>query len=443
MINASNRLAHLLLLSALASAVTVGVSGCFSDSGSPSALRPTAAGSLGPAPAKPPTQKPNEIWTGSWAAAPQPQRAGSAIQNQTILEFVHISTGGAQLRVHLSNAFGSGPVQLGSVHVGIRQSARSIVSGSDRVVTFQASPTVTIPAGAEIASDPVALAMPDLGDLALSIYVENAVESPTIHVMGLESTLLSKPGNFTDPNLDFPLESTVQTGFFLSRVDVLKPTSKCAVVTLGDSITDGVGSDVDSDTRWPDFLARRLIQHSIEMGVLNEGIGYNKILSDQSDLGQPSESALKRFSRDVLNQTHVCYLVILEGINDIGQTPEGTDATAYVAQLIAADQKMIDLAHQNGIKVIGATLTPIGLSGYGTPTHELMRTMLNQWIRKGGAFDDVADFDAASRDPVNQDQLYDDYDSGDHLHPNDQGYEAMADAIDLSLLKMTALKNRR
>jgi lysophospholipase L1-like esterase len=325
--------------------------------------------------------------------------------------------------------------------VALRDKEASIIANSSRPLMFNGNTAVTIPPGVEMVSDPVALTVPPFADLAIDVYLPDdtaAMKSPiTTHAASWQTNFVSKPGNHVGtPNL--PVATTTQyrradgvptsSWFFLSRVEVVAPAQTRAVVTIGDSITDGTHSGIDTNNRWPDHLAKRLAQQNIKMSVLNIGIGGNRLLGDGNGL-----NALARFDRDVLGQPGVTHLIVLEGINDIGFVGDKPNPSA--ADLIAAHQQIIERARAHGIKVIGATLTPFEGAFYYTLQGEAKRKALNDWIRTGKMYDAVVDFDAVIRDPSHPTKALAKYDSGDHLHPNPAGYAAMANAIDLALLK--------
>jgi lysophospholipase L1-like esterase len=383
-------------------------------------------------------------WVGTWTASPQPVWAPDFLApakvprnlwNQTVRELAHVSIGGSKLRLLLTNEYTNYPVTLGSVHAAISEKGAAIVPGSDRTVTFGGKPQVTIPPGAPALSDPIDLVVPPLSDVAVSIFVPEVTPIETMHWEGRQTAYIVTGDKAAEQ--DIKPESTMTAKVFLSEIFVDAQPGARAVVTFGDSITDGDGSTVDANTRWPDNLARRLSDRKI--AVLNEGISGAKVLSDRMGV-----NALARFERDVLGQPHVEIVTMMMGINDIGW-PDSVLAPAdkmpTADQVIAGHQQIIARAHLHHLRIIGATLTPFEdtfrgtpLFGYYSEDKEKVRQAVNTWIRESGAYDAVADFDAVVRDPANPRHIKAEFDSGDHLHPNDAGYVAMADSIDLGAL---------
>ena len=372
---------------------------------------------------------PASRWVGTWTASPQAASRPVALNGQTIRQIVHVSIGGTQVRVRISNAYGADSLLVGAARVGRHSNGASIVSGSDRVLTFNGAESTTIPAGALAISDPVHLRVPDRGDLAVSLYIPGNQLAATEHSLGLQATFISPGGDFSGAET-LPTATTTQSFYFLTGVEVDRSTQSVAIVTLGDSITDGLHSTADSNKRWPDRLAERLHRQKggSKVAVLNAGISGNRILHDKE-----GTSASARLDRDVLAQSGVRYLIVLEGINDIG-----FPGSPAAGEIIAGHVQIVARAHAMGLKVYGGTLTPFhaflpGLS-YSSDG-EAKRQAVNHWIRTSKAYDAVIDFDKVLRDPRNPATLRPAYDSGDNLHPNDAGYQAMADAIDLSLFK--------
>ena len=361
--------------------------------------------------------------------------------NQTLRQIVRVTIGGARLRVVLSNTFGTVPLTIGAAQVGLRERDAAIVPRSNRILTFSGDAATAVPAGAILVSDPVDLAVPDGAELAIDLYLPGdtaASGSPlTTHAASWQTNYVSPPGNHAGA-VTMPVQTTTayrrsdglagSTWFFLTRVEVMAPAQAGAIVTLGDSLTDGTASMIDTNNRWPDHLARRLAKAGIRKAVLNAGIGGNRILNEGN-----GPSALSRFDRDVIAQPGVTHLIVLEGINDIGQAREKPSPSA--ADLIRAHTQMIERAHARGIRVLGATLTPFEGANYWTAEGESKRQALNAWIRTSRAYDAVVDFDAAVRDPSHPTKMRAQYDSGDHLHFTPAGYEAMANVVDLAMFR--------
>ena len=387
-------------------------------------------------------------WVATWGASPAPQLADAAqmraakleFDNQTLREIVHTSVGGDMARVRLSNAYGKETVEIGAAHVAIRSQGSAIAAGSDRALTFGGRPNISIPPNALVLSDPVKLAAPAGGDLAISIFLPNATTGAGIHYSAQQTSYIG-PGDLSAA-ASIPEAATLTSWVFLTGVDVLAPESASTLVAFGDSITDGARSTVDANNRWPDILAARLRTHggAKKIGVLDAGIGGNRILHDPAANVRFGVNALARFDRDVLAQAGVRYVIVLEGINDLGHAGTSAPASETVSaeDLIAGLKQMIERAHEKGIKIFGATLTPFEgalNSDYFTPEKEAKRKAINEWIRTSRAFDGVIDFEKAVRDPKNPSRVLPAFDSGDHLHPGDAGYKAMGEAIDLALFK--------
>jgi lysophospholipase L1-like esterase len=358
----------------------------------------------------------------------------TTVTNQTVRMILRTSIGGRRARVKLANAFGSSPVTVGAAHLARRATGSSIAPDSDRRLTFAGQQTFTMMPGVVVVSDPVDLDVPALGDLAVSLYFPGDTGSPTTHSTGLRPTYVSTEGDFAG-QAELPLAGTTQQYYWLSSVEVVASADAAAIVAFGDSITDGARSTPDTNNSWPALLAARLRANkaTANIAVVNEGIGGNRLFTDA--VGLAGVSALARFDRDVLSHPGVKWLMVLEGINDIGTlgaaTPPATPVTSDA--LIWVLRQIIARAHAHGIKVIGCTLTPYEGAGYARESGEVIRETVNRWIRTSGAFDAVVDFDAATRDPNNPKRLRPEFDPGDHLHPNDAGYTAMAAAVDLSL----------
>jgi lysophospholipase L1-like esterase len=381
-------------------------------------------------------------WIGSWAAAQQLVELGNALDSEdlrdlTLRQVVHLSLGGNEIRLRLSNRFGVNPLHLTAVHVArpLASSSGKIVAGSDKPVTFSGSPDVIIPAHADYLSDAVSFPVQTLSDVAITLYIDAAPAEQTGHP-GSRATSYLAHGDLVS-SLNLPGAKTVEHWYFIAGIDVPAPPKATSVVVLGDSITDGHGATTDGNDRWTDVLAQRLHAQPSpnNLAVLNEGIGGNHLLTD--GLGP---NALSRFDHDVLAQAGVRYAIILEGINDIGMLARAgevrpSEHNALVRRIIGAYEQMIALARTHDIKVIGGTVMPFGGSTYyhPAPASEADRQAVNQWIRTSGHFDAVIDFDKITRDPEHPDRLLPAFDSGDHLHPSPAGYAAMAQAVPLAL----------
>lgn len=392
-----------------------------------------------------------EHWVGTWAASPHAPSPGFQdfpsqiieFDNQTVRQIVRASVGGDRARIRLANTFGEIPLVIGAAHIALRDAEAHIVPDSDRALTFSGNPGITIPPGALALSDPVTLDILPLAELAVSVYLPEPTTSTTTHSLALQTNYVAPEGDVT-AEVDMPVDETMPSWVFLTGVDVAAADPTGVVVTLGDSITDGYGSTPETYRRWPDVLAERLATERDEpaMAVLNAGINGNRLLHD--DPGEPNlgfgPSALARLDRDVLARPGVTHLIVFEGINDIGLPLffGGADQAVSAAEMIGALRQIAERAHERGIVVLGATITPFGGSAYFTPEGEDTRQAVNTWIRSGGAFDAVLDFDAVVRDPNEPARLLAAYDTGDHLHMNDAGYTALADSIDLSLFVIPA-----
>lgn len=380
-------------------------------------------------------------WISSWTASPQtPREAGPAsFSNRTIRQIVHLSIGGNRLRLRLSNEFGSRPVLIGAASVATAGAGSAVASGNMLSVTFGGSKSIILTPGAPALSDPVALHAAPLSDVAVSLYLPDSTDVATVHQTGLQTAYVSATGDFTASS-EFPTVDRFVNRFFLTGVVVETDTPARAIVAFGDSITDGTNSTVNANARWPDVLSRRFKEAGISVAVLNEGIAGNRVLSDGAGV-----SALARFEREALSQPGVSHIVLFLGINDIGFPgtaiePRGIIRTAD--EIIAGYKQLIELAHLHAIKVIGSPLTPFENAfagrpneGYFTPDKEAKRLAVNDWIRTSGAFDGIIDFERAIADPRHPSAIAAVYDSGDHLHPNDAGYKAMGELIDLKLFQ--------
>jgi lysophospholipase L1-like esterase len=374
-----------------------------------------------------------EKWVGTWSTAPQLVETGNnppapGLSNNTLRQIVHVSIGGDSLRMRFTNEFSTSPVTLKSVHIALSTGGGAIDTTTDEAIYFNGMPEVTMAAGTAITSDPFQFALQPLTNVSITIYFGNTSPDVTGHP-GSRTTSYILTGNEIS-KADFSGAVTADHWYIINTIDVLAPESAAAVAVLGNSITDGRGSGTNKQDRWPDELARRLQDNpdTRQVAVLNEGIGGNCVL--RQCLGP---SAVSRFERDVLDQNGVKWLIILEGINDIGGA-FGSQGSAKVAQdLIAAFGQMIESAHAKDILVYGATLLPFGGSSYDSPDHQTAWQTVNDWIRNSGRFDAVIDLDSALRDPANPSRFLPEYDSGDHLHPSETGHHMMAEAVDLAL----------
>ena len=361
-------------------------------------------------------------WTGTWAVSPQ--SGGASFNQQTLRQIVHTSIGGTSARLQISNVFGGQALAIADVHIAVRSSGSSIVAGTDRVVTFGGQASMSVPAGAVAISDPIAFSVSALSDVAVSIYLPAGTGPSTYHQQGTATTYVAAGDVSGSGGLASP--QTTGSYYFLTNLDVQNPASQGAVVTLGASITDGVASSADSNRRWPNDLAVRLAQTGHQIGVLNQGISGNRLLVDGA-----GQSALNRFARDVLAQPGVQWVIFSDDpINDLGSTsPPPTSG-----QLIAGAQQLASLAHQHGVKFLCSTLTPYQGASYWTQQGETAREAFNAWVRSSGnGCDGVIDQDAATHDPANPSTYLPAYDSGDHLHPNEAGLQAIANAVNLAL----------
>jgi lysophospholipase L1-like esterase len=385
----------------------------------------------------------NVHWVASWGAAPD--STGRAFEAQTVRQVVRLSIGGTQVRLRLSNLFGKSPVTIGPVHVALHADGSAIKPGTDRPVTFGGKPNVTIAKGGEILSDPVPMAVSALQELAISLYLPMQTGPATRHNTAIQTAFIA-PGNVTTA-ASLPASEPDATRYFLTDVEVAADAQAGLLVAVGDSITDGVGSTDDRNARWPDALAARLQADPAlaSIAVVNAGISGNRILNDGFDpfIGP---SVLSRFDRDALNKPGVRWVLLMSGTNDISAATMLTRPQDKVTaqQIIEGMKKLIARAHARGIQVWGATLSP--RAGTKPPFYskigETQRYEVNEWIRTSGAFDAVIDFEKALRDPARPDALRAEYDSGDHLHPNDAGFRAMADSIDLSLFRRSMMTRK-
>jgi lysophospholipase L1-like esterase len=380
-------------------------------------------------------------WTGAWTTseiAPSPDSPvpnwSDGFDNQSLRQVIRVSRGGSTLRIRVSNVYGAAPLRLAGASIGRAGEGAAVLPGTMRPVLFGRSPSTVVPAGQEVASDAVALRVSPLERLTVTFYFAAPTGPATFHPFALATTYRAAGRHLFDP-APGTFGETSESSYYLSGVEVsgAHRGDRGAVVTFGDSITDGALSTPDADNRYPDELAERLVAAGRPIGVLNAGIGGNQVLADMPGLG---ERATARFERDALDQPGVRTVIVLEGINDLGfGALAGALPTAE--QLINGHRSLIRAAHARGVKVIGATILPFKgtiYPGYYTEAGEAVRDAVNDWIRTSGEYDAVVDFERAVADPADPDQIRPDYNGGDSLHPNDAGMRALAAAVDLNAL---------
>jgi lysophospholipase L1-like esterase len=379
-------------------------------------------------------------WITSWSASPQVGGPGTladrGFDNRTVREVIFASAGGDPIRLELTNTYGSTPLQVGRMTVAQADSQEpgtAAVLGPIHQVTFGGAASAVIPAGARLLSDPVAMRVQPFENLVVSVYLPDRTGPATMHFDAQQLNWVSTAGDHTADAGAGAFTTSTLSWYYLSGLVVRSADVAGSVVAFGDSITDGVGSTVGADSRWPNDLARRLdALGGPVLSVADEGIGGNRLLGGAGCCGASAEA---RFTRDALDQPGVRDVIVLEGINDIGVGLAHPGREKVSTDLIiAAYQRLIADAHARGLKIFGATILPYQGAGYFTAAGETIREQVNEWIRTSRAFDGVIDFDAVMSDPANPLRLNPIYDSGDHLHPNDAGYQAMADAINLQML---------
>ena len=371
-------------------------------------------------------------WTTSPSTLPTDETIDDVLENQTVRLIVHTSIGGEALRLRLSNIHGDRSLNIGAVSVASQASGAEIIPGSNRSITFSGQESITIPRWATVLSDPIEMDVPQSGNLAVSLYLPGNSGFVTTHALSNQTNYVSSTGDHTSKTV-LPVAEETSGWPFLTAIDVVARSPTRAIVTLGDSITDGWGSTDSANQRWPNHFAHRLYRdNSIhDYAIVNAGISGNRVTTEENmAFGQNLQA---RFQRDVLALSNVSHIVLLEGINDIGMSSR-TDDPIRADQIIAGYQQIITRAHARGIKIIGATLLPYEGAAYYTDSGNDVRMQVNNFIRSGGEFDGVIEFDKVVADPANPNRIRSDY-TEDNLHPNDAGYRAMADSIDLGLFR--------
>ena len=382
-------------------------------------------------------------WIGTWMASPQPvwgenfalpTKIPATVEDQTFRQIVRISLGGSRVRFVFSNIYGERPLKIGSATMALAGQDGAIKGDTIRTLTFGGKDLIVIPPGAPAISDPVNITVDAQARLVVSTYLPDETPLSTFHWEGREKAWFGR-GDLTR-SVDFQAIATTDARILLSDV-LVETENDGAVIVVGDSITDGNGATVDADARWPDFLAKRLVSHDV--AVLNAGISGARLLGNKMGV-----NAIARLEQDVFARPNVRAIIVLIGINDIswpGTAFARRETRPTAEAMISGYQQLISLAHAHNVRVIGATLTPFEGALTGTPfadyydaDKDALRQKVNRWIREGGAFDSVVDFDAALRDPSNPASLAPAFDFGDHLHPGDKGNHAMAQAVDLNAL---------
>lgn len=384
---------------------------------------------------------PTQRWITTWTTSNQSGEKPPSFSNQTIREIVHTTIGGSAVRLRLANTFGTRAVVLDAVYVGLQKEGAALVANSAQEVRFGGSPSISIPEGAEVLSDPVELMIGSEQNVTISLFSRGETGPATMHNSSFQTNYVSGRGNFASGESADGFKKTNESWYFLAAVEVLATAeTRGAVVALGDSITDGAAARSDRNERWTDVLGRRLLANHIDMAVLNAGISGNRVLTSSPCFGQ---NALARLGRDVLAQSGIESVILFEGTNDIGQpdtrtlenNPCLTRIQVSADEIVAGYQQIIARTHARGLKIFGATILPYQGYGAWTERGEAKRIAVNKWIRTSGAFDGVVDFDAALRDAANPARMATQFDSGDHLHPGPAGQEAMGNAVDLALFR--------
>jgi lysophospholipase L1-like esterase len=371
---------------------------------------------------------PRTGWVGIWGASPAPPSPNTKVfENQTVRQALRVSASATRLRIRFTNEYGRQPLKLGAATISLA-GPDGLPTGQPVAVTFGGQASTVIPPGAPMLSDPIDLPVQALGLVSVSTFFPEATGPCTCHVLGVQSVQISGPGDFTRGG--FTQAETITQRPFISAIEAVATTPTRAIITFGDSITDGYGSTVGANRRWPDILAERLRAANMNRSVVNEAISGNRVLSyGQAMFG---DAALARFDRDVLTVPNAGWLVVLEGVNDLGM---GGATPPSAETMIAGYRQIIERAHQRGLKVYLATILPYEGARYHTPAGDAIRRQINDWIRRGEGFEGTIDLDAAIRDPANLNKMRADLQSGDWLHPNDAGYKVMGEAVDLALFR--------
>ncbi len=384
-------------------------------------------------------------WVATWGAAPVPPGpamgpvpATPSFANQTLRQIVRISAGGERLRIRFTNEYGTHPLHIGAARIVRLDGHGAPESGTERTVRFGGQTSAVIPAESPLLSDPVDLPVAPLSSLSISLYLPQDTGPCTCHPAAMQTGFVAGPGDFTAGSS--PSQTTLRMRAFISGIEVESARPEKAIVAFGDSITDGVGSSMDQNRRWPDRLAERIAASRHGWGVVNMGISGNRVLDDGA-----GQSALARFDRDVLSVSGAAYVIVFEGVNDLGMSfghPQGPFAERFKAlrpaepataqAVIEGYRQLIARAHAKGLKIFGATIAPYEGASYYSAEGERQRQAINDWIRTSNTFDGVLDFDAVLRDPAQPSRMKTELQAGDHLHGSDAGYEAIARSIDLA-----------
>jgi lysophospholipase L1-like esterase len=405
----------------------------------------------------------SERWIGTWAAAPQDETSSppTIYRNQTLRLIVHISAGGKKVRIRVANTFGAETVVIGSAHIARRTAGADVDPSSDRSLSFAGKQSIRVAPHSAVISDGVEVDVPALSDVAVSLFFPESTSISTGHILAQQTNYVSAETGDATAATSFPVAKNITSWPFLTGIDVSASPAGAAVVAFGSSLTDGDGSTRDANRRWTDVLAERLQKNgATEVGVLNEGVIGNRLLSDTESPGQTGgplasayaalglhlgQAGVRRFESDVLGQSGVKYVVLALGVNDIlfpGSFIDSSQAVTSQA-LISGNRELIARAHKKGIRAIGSTIPPFehalfrspSFDQFYTPEKEKVRQEVNEWVRRGGAFDGFIDFDEVVRDPSRPTQISPVYDSGDHLHVDDAGNVAQGNAISLSLFR--------